>query len=140
LRRAGLVLAVVVLAAAGAIAAVAFLNARDDAAVTAAPGPGEPLPAGARRYPAERGLAAGNVIVLHRASAGGTALRALAVEIAGPPSVDLRTAGQAVLVSTVDLDPGPPIEARAAGRRQRAARADDPALRAFIEFWLGRGA
>ena len=135
-------LAVVVLAAAGAIAAVAFLNARDDAAVTttAAPGPGEPLPAGARRYPAERGLAAGNVIVLHRASAGGTALRALAVEIAGPPSVDLRTAGQAVLVSTVDLDPGPPIEARAAGRRQRAARADDPALRAFIEFWLGRGA
>jgi hypothetical protein len=78
------------------------------------------------------------VLVGDPAQAG--AVRALARAIAGADdSPALRAAGQAIRVTR----PVPPsgdvnIMAYARERVQTAARADDPALRAFLEYWLGR--
>jgi hypothetical protein len=131
-----MVVAVVLAVAAGALGAVALLVARDDSTVaTTPPAPGEPLPAGAPRTPAERGLPAGNVVLLHGDGDAGPALRALAEELAGPPSAALVRAGQAVLVRRARVEG---VEARAAGRRVRSADPADPRLRTFAEYWLGR--
>ncbi len=63
--------------------------------------------------------------------------RDLAEEIAGPPSQALRDAGQAVLVQSGTGRGG--IVARAWRRELRAEDPEDPALREFVEYWLGRG-
>jgi len=128
------VLAVVVVAALGAVAAIAFFNARDDAGVgtPTVEAPGTPL--------SELGVAApdtqpGNVVVLYADPAQREALETLAEDIAGPPTADLEQAGQAVLVRR-DADAGG-IVAVAGDRGLRVEDPADPSLRAFIEGNLG---
>jgi hypothetical protein len=136
-RRLGLVLAVIVLAALGAFAAIAFFNARDDAGVStgaspASEAPGVPL--------GELGVTtpdtpAGNVVVLYSDPKQKVALDTLAEEIAGPPSSELEQAGQAVLVRRDQGVQG--IVAVAGDRGVRVTDPADPSLRAFIEGNLG---
>lgn len=83
-------------------------------------------------------LGPGNVVIEHDRRADGPALQALAEEIAGPATPALRRAGQAVEVRYSRGAGG--IVARSAQGRLVARSASDPALRAFVEHWLGRGA
>jgi hypothetical protein len=143
MRRLGLLLAVVVLAAVGAFAAISFFNARDDAGVGAGAGgspseaPGVPLSQlGGVTAPA--GVPAGNVVVLYSDAAQKAPLDALAEEIAGTPSADLQQAGQAVLVRRDVAARG--IVAVAGDRGVRVTDPADPNLRAFIEGNLGAAA
>lgn len=131
-RRLALGLGVLVLAVVAAAAAIAFFAARDDATVARAQGPGAPRAAGAG--PAVR---PGNVLLLYADPAAAGALRALAEEVAGPPSPALVAAGQAVVVRR-QPGLGAPVRALSATRRLDSAGADDPALREFVEFWVGR--
>jgi hypothetical protein len=115
-------LAVVALAALVAVAAlaglVAVLGSRDDAGLGEAPG---------RAAPADPSVPAGSIVL---SSGDPAALRPLADEYADPaggPAVTLRPVGSAGR-----------IVARARARRLDVADPDDPALRAFIEYWLGR--
>ena len=123
-------------AAAAGFGLIAFLTGQDDA-TTATPPAGAPGTA----VPAQAGqdaevLQAGNVIlVVGRGQVAGA--RKLAEELAGPPSRALRDAGQAVLVEEGPGRGG--IVAVAWKRQLRAETPDDPALREFVEYWLGRG-
>jgi hypothetical protein len=136
MRRLGVILGVLVLAAAGAFAAVSFFNARDDAGVSSTTaGPGVPLASlGAVAQQVPR-LPAGNVVVLYADAAQRAALQSLAEDVAGPPSADLQAAGQAVVVRR-DAQAGG-IVAVAGDRALRATAPDDPALRTFVETSLG---
>jgi hypothetical protein len=130
-----MILAVVVLAALGAFAAIAFFNARDDAGVgaPASERPGVPLSElGGVTAPQTQ---AGNVVVLYSDPRLKGALDALAQDIAGRPSTELEQAGQAVIVRHDTSVDG--IVAVAGDRGVRAASATDPNLRAFIEGNLG---
>ena len=64
-------------------------------------------------------------------------LRALAADTGGPPDKALVAAGQAVVVQHRVNQRGPVI-AVTATRRLDAAAPAARALRAFIEYWLGR--
>ena len=128
-----LLVALVVLLAAGALALV--LSTREDATPVTAAGPGQEVPA----QDGQDGevLRQGNVLLV--AGRGRVAeARRLAEQLAGGPgSPELRAAGQAVLVR-----PGPGrggIVAVAYRHQLRAETAADPALAAFVEHWLGRG-
>ena len=135
MRRAGLVVVAVVLALAGSVAIVAFLNSRDDAQLeTAEDGPGVV----AADATGER-LRRGNVVLTYRSEADGRRLRALAEEVAGPADPSLVDAGQAVVVERAG-DQTDPVLASAYRRRLTARSANDPQLRAFVEFWLGNAA
>ncbi len=140
MRRLGLLLAILVLAALGAFAAIAFFNARDDAGVDtpASAGPGAPVAelGGVATQPLD--VPAGNVVVLYSASAQRAPLQALADDIGGPASKDLENAGQAVIIRRDAGADG--IVAVANGRGVRVTDPADPALRAFIEGQLGAGA
>jgi hypothetical protein len=138
MRRLGLLIAVVVLAAIGAFAAISFFNARDDSGVGASrdQGPGVAL-SQLGGVTAPSGVPAGNVVVLYSDASQRAALDALAQDIAGPPSSDLEQAGQAVLVRRDGSAHG--IVAVAGGRGVRVADPGDPNLRAFIEGHLGAG-
>jgi hypothetical protein len=122
MKRLGLVLAVVVLAALGAFAAIAFFNARDDAGV------------GTSRVDTP----AGNVVILYSDATQRAQLQALADDIAGPTSPDLEDAGQAVIVRRDGGAGG--IVAIAGDQGIRVADPADPNLRAFIEGRLGADA
>jgi hypothetical protein len=138
MRRLGLLLAVVVLAALCAFGAIAFLNARDDAGVGAptTEAPGTPLSQlGGVTAP---DTTPGNVVVLYSQAAQKAPLDALAEDIAGPPNADLEEAGQAVLVRRDGAANG--IVAIAGGRGVRVTDPADPSLRAFIEGNLGAAA
>ena len=127
-------LATVVLTVLLVAGAAAFFVSRDDATVPGATqsGPGEARPAGA-----EPAVRAGNVVLLHSDERLTLELRRLAERIAGPPDPALRAAGQAVLVQQQpNLDV--PVTAVTARRMLEASGPDDPALEAFIEYWLGR--
>jgi hypothetical protein len=138
-RRLGLVLAVVVLAALGAFAAIAFFNARDDAGVGGVGGPASEVPgtplAELGGVTAPSGVPAGNIVLLYSDPADKAALDALAQDIAGRPSSELEQAGQAVLVRRDDGANG--IVAVAGDRGVRVTDPADPGLRAFIEGNLG---
>ena len=134
MRRAATVVAAVLVALAGTVALVAFLQSRDDAEI-GGPRSGPGVVAREETAPA---LRAGNVLLTHRSPADRAALRALAEEVAGPPDPALTQAGQAVLVER-RADQEAPVVARAWRRRLEVSRADDPALRAFAETWLGQG-
>ncbi len=137
MRRLAVGLAALVLAAAAAVAAVAFFVARDDAPVAPEGGPGvavERLGPAARDAPRTR---PGNVQLLHADRADAAPLRALAEEVAGPPSAELEAAGQAVLVRRAAAV-GHGVLALAGGRGLRTDDPADPRLRAFVEAWLGR--
>ena len=132
-RRARVAVAVLVVAAAGAVAVIALLNARDDATVDGSAGPGVARVEGAR--PA---VAPGNVVLLYSDERLTAALRDLALDTGGPATPELRAAGQAVLVAR---QPGlrVPVVGLTSDRRLDARGPDDPRLRAFVEYWLGRG-
>jgi len=138
-RRLALALAALLLAAGAAVAAVAFFAARDDAPVARDPGPGVPAE---RLGPAARDAprtTPGNVQLLYADRAAAAPLRALAEEVAGPPSPELEAAGQAVLVRRVPAV-GHGVLALAGDRGLRTDDPNDPRLRAFVEAWLGRAA
>lgn len=137
MRRLGLLLAVLVLAALGAFGAIAFFNARDDAGVNTptSAGPGAPAAQVGGVATQPTGTPAGNVVILYSDAAQRAALVALGEDIAGPPSKDLEDAGQAVLVRrSADADG---IVAVANGRAVRVTDPSDASLRAFVEGQLG---
>lgn len=131
-RKAVLALVVVVTAALGIFGISALLASRDDSTVTPKGGPGALRPAGARPV-----VAPGNVVLLYSDERLTGDLRALATDIGGPPDKALVAAGQAVVVQH-RLNQRVPVVAVTATHRQEANAPSDPALRAFIEYWLGR--
>jgi hypothetical protein len=80
------------------------------------------------------------VILTYRRAEDGAVLRALAEETAGPPDPALEEAGAAVIVLRRPNQTAGPVVAHAVGRRLVTEAADDPRLREFTEYWLGRGA
>jgi hypothetical protein len=112
------------------------LSDRDTATTQSTAGPGTVVPAQGGRE--GRALRAGNVILVAGRERVEEA-RVLARELAGGEATPaLRTAGQAVIVRPGRNGGG--IVAVAWRHRQRADRAGDPALTAFVEHWLARGA
>lgn len=82
-------------------------------------------------------LQAGNVVVFYPAPTPPAGLSALARDVAGRFSPALAAAGQAVI-----LAPRPGVHgvvALAWTRMERVNSTRDPALRAFVKYWLGRG-
>jgi hypothetical protein len=79
----------------------------------------------------------GNVVILHARAQDQRPLLNLAEETAGPFDRALAASGQAVIVAPRPGVPG--VVAVSWRHRQAAATADDPALRRFVEFHLGRG-
>jgi hypothetical protein len=138
MRRLGLLLAVVVLAALGAFAAIAFFNARDDAGVETPTGTSPGVPLSQLSGVQAPATTEGNVVLLYSGDGSRAALEALAEDIAGPPSPELEEAGQAVLVRKSAAGGG--IVAIAGDRGLRVTDPADPALRAFIEAHLGAAA
>jgi len=175
LRRAGLVLLALLLAAGAVLLSLSFFSARDKPSVEAVAGPGAVHPdrgdrilgAGGHTRPGADGLpptsgpharssvsaqgrrltddqlltalAAGNVVLLYDAPRPPAALSALATSVAGGPfDAALAQSGQAVILGR---RPGTRGVLALAWRHSLAA---PPAgvrdLRAFTEFWLGRGA
>ena len=135
MRRAGLLALAVLVALAGVIGLVAFLQTREDSTVDES---GESAPGVVDASLTTRTLAQGNVILTYRQSGQREQLKALAEEIAGPPDQALVHAGQAVLVQARPSGGGG-VVAEAYKRRLEVASRDDPGLQDFIEYWLGRG-
>jgi len=132
LRRVAFAVVVLVIAAAGVVGVVALLSSRDDSTLQGPAGPGVPRAPGARPV-----VAAGNVVLLHGDERLTSALRELALDTGGPSTPSLVAAGQAV---TVRRQSGlrVPVAGLASDRRVDADGVDDPRLREFIEYWLGR--
>jgi hypothetical protein len=149
-------------ALAGVVAAVWFFTANDDA-TTSGPAVQEPGVAWTRPPPHAADVRRGNVVLAVTDPAQAPQARALAREIAGPDDGRLRASGQAVIVdapaapSKVPADDPvlgtsagdcrdaagrtrtcPTVLAYAQGRAFSTTSAADPALRAFVEYWLGR--
>ena len=132
--RRGLVIgAAALLTVAAVLGLLAFLNARDDATI----GEDRPAPGQPAADATDRNLEQGNVFFIYGDAADREPLRALAQEIAGPQDEALIHAGQAILVQRRPGATG--VVAEAYKRRLTVASADDPALREFAEYWLGRG-
>jgi len=118
---------------------VLFFSARDDATTTPGDAGRQGAPGRAAQVPAAVAgdVRRGNVVVLHPA-AQRRALAALVRDVTGLPPAEqgpLRAAGQAVLLRAAA---GSEVVAYADGRALRATGPRDPALRRFVEFWLGR--
>lgn len=167
-RAAGVALGVVVLLA-GLYGLLTLVNSRDDAGVSRSAGPGTaeadrgsaPRPAGERRSPDpptsgphaaelvtrdarelsdDRILSAlelGDVVLVYPDATPPDALRAAQEEVAGTFDAELAAAGQAVVLAQAPGATG--IQALAWRRRLRASGPDDPRIRRFAEYWLGRG-
>jgi hypothetical protein len=127
-----LALLAVVAGAIGVAAIAAVLASRDDSTVTPAAGPGVARPAGARPQ-----VAPGNVALLYSDERLTRRIRELALATGGAAGKALVDAGQAVIVQR-QPNLRVPVVAVTAARRLDAAGPEDPALRAFIEYWLGR--
>jgi hypothetical protein len=130
-RRVAIALGAVALAAAGIAGAYAYVSSRDDATLKTSAGPGEARDKGARPV-----VAAGNVLLLYADPRQAPELRALARDLGGAGAA-LRAAGQAVLIRRSEA---PVVGVAALSRLHRieVLSASDPALRAFVEHWLGR--
>jgi hypothetical protein len=128
---------VLVAALAIVVGVVVLLSARDDATTNApAAVPGRAVDAAAQGSAADRRLLALGDVVLRAGPAELVAARGLARDVAGPAEAATVDAGQAVLVRAASA---PGVRAEATGRELHVASASDPALRAFIDHWLGRG-
>jgi len=128
-----LVLGVVVLAVLGVAASSSFFSSKDDATITKA------LEPGAERTRAD-GLGAvqvGNVLLLYSDERLTRSLRAFAEERSGQGAA-IEAAGQAVLVRRRP-NLSIPVTALTSTRRLEADGPDDPNLREFVDYWLGRG-
>lgn len=135
-RRVIVTLAALLLAAGGIALLVGALDGSGASTTDAPPVSGQPAPAVAG--PLGRTLAAGNVVLAYRDAADAGAARAWAREQGGPPTAALVQSGQAVLAAR--RAQAPRFAALADRRRQAAATLADPALTAFVDAWLGRGA
>jgi hypothetical protein len=136
-RRTLVALLTVVVALAGAVGLIAFFQARDDAQIEGGGGANAPgVEAPEENDPR---LANGNVILTYRRAEDGATLRELAEETAGPPDPALEEAGAAVLVLRRPNQSAGQVVGHAVGRRIVTESADDPRLRDFVEYWLGRG-
>lgn len=131
--KAALAIAAVVLTVIGLAGLTAFFASRDEATVPhEGEGPGLERPANAQPH-----VKAGNVVLLHSDERLTSDLRALAARLAGEPSPALEAAGQAVVVQRRP-NLRVPVTAVTATRRLEAQGPRDPALKSFIEYWLGR--
>jgi hypothetical protein len=83
-------------------------------------------------------LERGNVVLLYGAAQPPAALRSLQDAVAGPFDPAVAAAGQAVALARRAGTTG--VVALAWTRMLRTSSPADPALRAFAEAWLGRGA
>ena len=119
----------------GVLAALSFFNARDDSTTSTPPGPGVVVPA--QGGAAGQRLRAGNVELRYGDIAQRARARSLADELAGAPSPALEATGQAVLIVPERGLHGVRV---VAWRHELTAQdAQDPRVRAFVEYWLGRG-
>lgn len=130
---------VAVLALAGLALAVWFFTAGDDATTRT---PDAAVPGVAVNDPRPWGpeLERGN-LVLQTADDETlfAAARGLARDVAGADlSADLLAAGQAIRVVKVERLTNPPVQAYAHDRTILTRSVDDPRLRQFLEYWLGR--
>jgi hypothetical protein len=80
----------------------------------------------------------GNVVLMYGGAAAPPGLQALAGSLAGPFTPALAAAGQAVLLARRPGTAG--VLGLAWAHLLRVNTAQDPALRQFVEYWLGRGA
>jgi hypothetical protein len=131
-RRGVLIAAATLVTVAAILGLLAFLSSRDDATIAEdrnAPGQAAPEAMSPE-------LEQGNVVIRYRDEAAGPPLRELAESLGGADPA-LREAGQAVVVRAGNVDG---IIAEAYKRRLTVASPDDPKLREFAEYWLGRGA
>lgn len=119
------------LVAAGVFGAISYFNSRDDATVSSTEGPGRERPAGDKPV-----VKAGNVLLLYSDPQLAGPLRALQRDLAGTDE-SLAAAGQAVLVRR-QADLPAPVSALSAGHRLDSSGAELPAVRSFVEYWLGR--
>lgn len=131
--RAVAVLAVAVLAVAGVVGIAAYLQSRDDATLKSDQGIGRLRTPGGRPV-----VRPGNVLLLYSDARQATGLRALGRELGGSDAA-LAKAGQAVLVQRA-ANQRVPVMALSARHRQDASTSSDPAVRRFVEYWLGRAA
>ncbi len=131
MRRAFTTLLTVLLCIAAVAGVLLFFEARDRSQIAEQPGgPGDEL-----TIDADVGTP-GNVLIRTDDGADLDELRALAREIAGKPSEALTATGQAVIVEEdIEADG---IEAVAAGSSITVKDPDDPRLREFAKFWLGK--
>jgi hypothetical protein len=131
---------VAVVALAGLALAVWFFAAGDDATtrVPEAAVPGAAVAADPRPWAGE--LRAGNLVVeTGDDEALFAAARGLARDVAGAElSSDLLAAGQAIRVVRVEGPTRAPVRAYAHGRVLGVRAVEDPRLREFLEYWLGR--
>jgi hypothetical protein len=130
-RRSVLIAVAALLTVAAILGVLVFFSARDESTIgdeeTSAPGePAASL--------TDEALRRGNVVLRFSTPADRDVLRALADEF-GPET--LADQGQAVLVRRDTTAQG--VVAQAYRRQLRVRAADDPALREFVEYWLGRG-
>ena len=133
--RRGLVIAAgTVITIAAVLGLLAFFNARDDSTIgeeTPAPGKADPT------LTADE-LRRGNVVLLYARPTDRAALKQLADEIAGPADPTLTQAGQSIIVKRRPR--GSSVIANAYQRSLVVESAEDPALREFAQYWLGRSA
>jgi hypothetical protein len=138
-RGAARVAGVALLALAGLALAVWFFTAGDDA-TTKAPDAAVPGATAADPRPWSAELQQGNLLVETADDATlFAAARGLAHDVAGSDvTADLLAAGQAIRVVRVEGPTRAPVTAYAHDRAITATTAEDPRLREFLEYWLGR--
>jgi hypothetical protein len=83
-------------------------------------------------------LELGDVVLIYGTPSPPAGLRALADSVAGPFSPSLALSGEAVILARRPRVAG--VIGLAWTHLVQVARVDDPLLRAFAQYWLGRGA
>jgi hypothetical protein len=131
-RRGALIAVATVVTVVAILGLLAFFNSRDDATI----GEDRNAPGQVAPDATSPELEQGNVVIRYRDAADRPKLRELAASLGGGDPA-LREAGQAVVVRAGNVDG---IVAEAYKRRLTVSSPDDPALSAFAEYWLGRGA
>ena len=134
MRRGAIIAAITVLTIAAVLGVLAFFNARDDSTIgEERTAPGKPDPALTSDQ-----LRRGNVVLLYSRPADRAPLEKLADDLAGPVDPTLTEAGQSILIERRPR--GEKIIANAYKRSLVVDSAEDPRLRDFATYWLGRGA
>jgi hypothetical protein len=129
-----------VLALGGLALALWFFTANDDATTSAPIGSAPGVPAQDPR-PFASELRGGNLVVSIDDAARLSTARRLAREVTGAEdSPALRAAGQSIRIVAPVGGHASAAVAYAHDRTIAAPSLDDPALRGFLEYWLGRAA